>query len=289
MGALSRGWTLTKQSWAVLGSDRSLVIFPILATIFAVLAAGAIWLAAGIVTVALNGGIDNSGIDNDNSPAYLIASVATIYVSTFIAIFFNVALAACAVRSLRGEDTKVSEGMAAAFGRIGPILGWTLVAGTIGLVLRVLEDRAPLVARIAVWFVGAAWAVATFFVIPVIALEGLGPWRSLKHSVEVVKSRWGEGATGAAAITVITALIILPLGVIGCVGAYLLFSAGQVPLAILVGAVGVAAVMVVSIISSALNQIFRVAVYQYAATGQAPAGFDSQLVATAFGGRAHRG
>src|SRR5882757_9204329 len=111
MRAISRGWALTKQSWAVLRNDRSLVIFPILSTIFVVLAAGAIWLAAGIVTVALNNGTSN---DNDNSPAYLIASVATIYVATFIAIFFNVALAACAVRSLRGEDTKVAEGFAAA-------------------------------------------------------------------------------------------------------------------------------------------------------------------------------
>ena len=35
MGAISRGWELTKQSWAVLKNDRSLVIFPILSAIFA--------------------------------------------------------------------------------------------------------------------------------------------------------------------------------------------------------------------------------------------------------------
>ncbi len=99
----------------------------------------------------------------------------TLYVSTFIAIFFNVALAACAARSLRGEDTKVGEGLSAAMRRIGPILGWTLVAGTVGLILRILEDRFPIAGRIAVWIAGAAWAVATFFVIPVIALEGTGP------------------------------------------------------------------------------------------------------------------
>jgi hypothetical protein len=62
-------------------------------------------------------------------------------VSTFIAVFFNVALAACAVRSLRGEDTTVGEGIRAALQRIGPILGWTLVAATVGLILRLVEER----------------------------------------------------------------------------------------------------------------------------------------------------
>ena len=38
MGAISRGWALTKQSWAVLKNDRSLVIFPILSAIFAIIA-----------------------------------------------------------------------------------------------------------------------------------------------------------------------------------------------------------------------------------------------------------
>ena len=66
------------------------------------------------------------------------------------------------------------------------------------------------------------------------------------------------------------------------------FAVGLTPLAIAVGAVAVAAVIVVAIISSALNSIFRVAVYQYAATGQAPAAFDSRLVQTAFGASTRR-
>jgi hypothetical protein len=225
MGAISRGWALTKQSWAVLRNDRSLVIFPILSTVFAMIAVAVIWVPTVVVA-----GVFQDGTVNENNPAVGVAAVVTIYVSTFIAIFFNVALAACAVRSLRGEDTRVGEGLSAAMRRIGPIVGWTLVAGTVGLILRVLEERFPIAGKIAVWIAGAAWAIATFFVVPVIALEGTGP----------------------------------------------------TPLAIAVGVVVGAAVIVVAIISSALNSIFRVAVYQYAATGQAPAAFDSRLAQTAF-------
>ncbi|EUA89587.1 putative membrane protein [Mycobacterium ulcerans str. Harvey] len=116
---------------------------------------------------------DGQYID-EHDPVFYIAGLATAYVSTFIAIFFNVALAACAARSMRGEDTKVSDGVRAAMHRIGPILGWTLVATTVGLILRALEERMPLLGKIAVWLTGAAWAIATFFVIPVVALEGSG-------------------------------------------------------------------------------------------------------------------
>jgi hypothetical protein len=284
MGRIASGWALTKQSWAVLKNDRSLVIFPILSTIFAVIAVAAIMVPTAFIT-----GTYVNGTLEQNNPMYGVAAIAAIYVSTFVTIFFNVALAACAARSLRGEDTKVGEGLSAAMRRIGPIIGWTLVAGTVGLVLRILEERFPIAGRIAVWIAGAAWTVATFFVIPVIALEGTGPVRSLKRSVAVVRAKWGEGATGQVAISAVTGLIVFGVVLVGGAGVYALFSVGLTPVAIVVGAIAVSAVIVVAIISSALNSIFRVAVYQYAATGQAPASFDSGLVQSAFGARTRRG
>jgi Family of unknown function (DUF6159) len=119
MGRISRGWALAKESWEVLKRDRSLVVFPILSilsTIFAILA---------IVAVA-----QTLGGQPVSKPVYYFSGAAAAYVSTFIAIFFNVALAACALRSLRGEDTQVGEGLNAAVHRVVPILGWAVVATT---------------------------------------------------------------------------------------------------------------------------------------------------------------
>ena len=283
MERISRGWALTKQSWGVLKSDRSLVIFPKLSAIFALIAVAVIWLP----TASMSGVLAGEAI-NEHDPVYYIAAAATAYVSTFIAVFFNVALAACAVRSLRGEDTTVGERIRAAMQRLGPILGWTLVAATIGLVLRLLQDRIPLAAKIAVWIAGAAWAVATFFVIPVLALERSGPWQSIKRSVAVVKARWGEGATGTVAISAVTVLVVVIVMVGGAACAIVLFAAGLQQLAIAVIAIAVAAVIVVSIVSSALTEIFRVAVYQYAVTGATPGAFDNALLQNAFDGRTHQ-
>ena len=130
--------------------------------------------------------------------------------------------------------------------------------------------------------VGAAWAIATFFVIPVLAFEGTGPLRSLKRSSAVVKARWGEGATGAATIWIMTFLATVVIAIVGGLAGAGLIAIRLLPCGVLFLAATVAAVIVVSFISGALSQIFRVAVYQYALTGQTPGGFGGQLLQAAF-------
>ncbi|WP_424736636.1 DUF6159 family protein [Mycobacterium sp.] len=279
MGRISRGWALTKQSWQVLKSDKSLVIFPVLSTLFGILALVAIWAPV----VIARGVFEGRPVDK-HDPLFYIAGGVTAYVSTFIAVFFNVALTACAARSMQGEDTKIGEGVSAAVQRIGPILAWTFVATTVGLILRVIRDRVPAVGSIVAEIAGAAWAIATYFVVPVLAFEGSGPLPSLKRSSAVVKARWGEGATGAATISIVTFLATVAIAIVGGVCGGALVSIRLLPIGAAVLVATVAAVIVVSFISAALSQIFRVAVYQYAVTGQTPGGFDGQVLAAAFQG-----
>ena len=170
--------------------------------------------------------------------------------------------------------------------RIGPILGWTLVATTVYLILRALEKRLPLLGSIVAWLVDAAWSIATFFVIPVIAVEGSGPWQSLKRSSGIVKARWGESATGAVTLWVLAFVVTFVIALVGGVGSALLFGAGLQPLGVVVAAIAIAGIIIVSCAYSALTQIFRVAVYQYAVAGETPSGFDGELLQAAFEGAA---
>lgn len=285
MGKIERGKALTAQSWDVLKSDSSLLVFPVLSTIFGIVAMGIILVPTlglrGLQQVADNKHPMSYLIDT-RDPIHYIAVFGSLYVATFIAVFFNVALAACAVRSMRGEDTRVSEGLSAALGRIGPILAWTLVTTTVGLILRVLEERLPLAGRITAWIAGAAWAIATFFVVPVLALEGSGPLAALKRSAAVVKARWGEGATGAVIISAVSNFVVMAIVLVGVMGYFLLAKAHQPLVGAVIIAIAVAAFLAVMVVSSALNQIFRVAVYQFAANGTAPIGFDRRELEAAF-------
>ena len=277
MGRISRGWALTRQSWDVLTGDASLALFPILSTIFATLAMVSIWAP----TLITRGVFDHQTVER-NDPVVYAAGVASAYVSTFIALFFNVALAACAARSMRGEDTKVREGLAAAGRRIGSILGWTVVSTTFGLLLRAFENRVPLLGKIAAGIAGAAWGIATFFVVPVIALEGTGPLKSLQHSAAIIKARWGEGATGAATIGFVTVGFSFAIASVAIVGVVVLLEGGQAVLGYAVLAIAVVLMFGAAVVSATLSQIFRVAVYEYALSGQTPGGFAGQQLQAAF-------
>lgn len=136
--------------------------------------------------------------------------------------------------------------------------------------------------RIVADIAGAVWAIATFFVIPVLAMEGTEPIDSLKRSGAIVKARWGEGATGAVTIGVVTFLLNLLIVIVGVVGAVFLFAANLPVLGGSVLALAVTAVIIVSFVSTALNQIFRVALYQYAVTGSTSGGFERELLHSAF-------
>jgi hypothetical protein len=277
MGRFSRGWALTRQSWDVLRNDASLALFPLLSTIFASLAMVSIWAP----TLITRGVFDHQTVER-NDPVIYAAGIASAYVSTFVALFFNVALAACAARSMRGEDTRVRDGLAAAARRIGPILGWTVVSTTFGLLLRAFENRVPLLGKIVAGVAGAAWGIATFFLVPVIALEDTGPLRSLQHSAAIVKARWGEGATGAATISLVTIGVSFAIASVAIVGVVILLQGGQAVLGYLLLAVAVVLMFGVAVISATLSQIFRVAVYEFALYGQAPSGFNGPQLQAAF-------
>jgi hypothetical protein len=62
---------------------------------------------------------------------------------------------------------------------------------------------------------------------------------------------------------------------------FLAIGAGKAAL-LVVGAVLVVYLVALGLVQSTLQTIYQVAIYLYAANGEAPAGFDNQLVADAF-------
>jgi hypothetical protein len=271
-GRFSRGWQLTKASWRALRADRSLLAFPVIAGIASILVAAVLFAPAAVLS---DGG--------DRQAPLIAAAVIVAYVGTFIAVFCNVALAACAARSLDGEATSVGDGMAAARGRLGAIAVWAAIAATVGLVLRTLENAAEnnILARIALAFVGVAWGIATFFVVPVLALEGASGSAAFKRSTQLIRERWGEGVAGTFSIGgIVFLLAVLPAVALIALGVAAAGSAAAVAVALIVA--GVLVLVAAMIVGSALSMIFRTALYRYATEGRATGGFAQGELAAAF-------
>jgi hypothetical protein len=279
-GRIQRGWALAKQSFRVLRDDRSLLLFPIIA-VPAAIAATAIVMGPGIALYAA-----------DKQEAFLIGfGIVALYVLTFVTVFFNVALAAAASTGLSGGDSTVSEGLRAARSRLGVIAAWALVQTVVGLIISAIQSIASdnILGRILAGLMSFAWNAATFFVVPIIALEGIGPRDAFKKSVSVLRARWGEGVVGTASASGVVFLIaLLPLLGLGF-GGYLLVTSDQVVAGgVLLGLAGVVLIVAI-LIGGTVNAIFRVALYRFATDGAAVGGFDPAQMQAAFGPKRRRG
>jgi hypothetical protein len=278
-GKFARSWGLMKASAAVLRSDKALLAFPLLSGLCSLVVAASFLLPVALMAIAGDG----HAFDRERwTPATWLLMFAFYLVQYFVIVFFNTALAGCALRHLRGEPTRFSEGLALARSRWASILGYALIAATVGLVLRALQERLGLLGRLVVGLLGLAWTVATFLVVPVLASQDVGPVDAVKRSVELLKRTWGEnliGNVGLGAAFGLVTFVAMLLGALLIGGAVVLHSLPAVVIAVVVVVV---ALVLLSLVQASLQGIYAAALYRYAEGGEAGAGFESALLQGAF-------
>ncbi|HWX65948.1 MAG TPA: DUF6159 family protein [Rhodanobacter sp.] len=279
-GKFARSWALMKASATVLRSDKSLLVFPLLSGLCTLLVAASFLIPVAVMVI----GGEHAGQDfhqRMSAGAYLLM-FAFYLVQYFVIIFFQTALTGVALMHLRGEPTSVAAGFALARSRLPHIFGYALIAATVGLVLRMIQERLGLIGRLVVGFLGLAWTVATFLVVPILASEDVGPVDAVKRSVELLKRSWGENLIGNGGIGVVFGLLMLAAVLVGAVligGAFALQSVVAIVLAVTVVVLGF---ILLGLIQSSLQGIYAAALYRYAEAGEASVGFDQALLEQAF-------
>ena len=256
MGRIAAGWHLAKLSLRVVWSDGSLSALVVLGGI----ASGAVALAF-LVPAAVAYGIEEK----------VLAAVLTaigVYLATLVATYFAVALAAAAADVLDGRDGTVRGGMAAASRVTGSIAGWALVLTTVNLALQLLHERAGTLGSLLLGAATVAWTLATFLVVPTLALEGLGPLQALDRSAALFRAKWGEQLVGTASI----GLLFAVFGTVPALAlVFLGLASGSTPIAVACFVVGILAAVAAGVLGSAARSVFAVALYRYA-SGTGPTG-----------------
>lgn len=250
-GRMARGWRLTLAAWALIRRDPTMVSIALI---------GAGCGLAGAAAILYFSGYFSSPTHSRGGLA--LAAIIGLYPMTFLSVFFNVALAGAAAASFDGRPIGVREALGISWKRVGRIAQWSLLAAGVGLILEQIASRIPGAGRLASWLLGAAWSVATIFAVPLLALEGAGPLETAKESVNLIKSKWGEGITGLVSIGAWTVLVMVPVGILLGVGIGIRDqdpTAGAALIAIAVGAI-----LLVSALSLATRQVFSVVLYRYA-------------------------
>jgi len=284
----ANGWQLTKQSWQVLKLDKELLLFPVLSGIACLLVMASfavpLW-STGFIDTVLNeevvAGEGAGAAAQVNQVIGFAILFAYYFVNYFVIIFFNSALIACAIIRFKGGNPTLGDGLSAAMARLPQIAGWAFVAASVGLILRVIESRSEKFGAIIAGLLGMAWSAVTYFVVPVIVVEKAGPITAGKRSLAILRKTWGEALVSNFGIGLIVFLASL-VGAIPIVLGVMAMAAGMVPLGILGIAIGIVTILVVSLISAALNSIIIGALYLYAAEGSVPQAFDNDLFQSAF-------
>jgi hypothetical protein len=261
-------------------------VFPLLSTLAAVAVIASfvapLW-ATGTLESWMAAADPETGAVSTSDQVAMYATLFLFYFCNyFVIVFFNSALTACALKVVNGEVPTIGYGLSTAGKRLPQIIGWAFVSALIGVLLRIIENVHEKAGVIVAAILGTAWTALTYFAVPVLVMEGVGPITAIKRSLSTLKSTWGEALVGNFSMGFLAFLVLLPvLLVIGVLVAGA-FASGNTPMIVLAIAVGALVVMIAAAATSTADSVFKALLYNYATGKSVPDGIDQNLFQDAF-------
>lgn len=274
---LSRSWSLIKSSGSVLRKDKELLVFPLLSTIASILI-----VASFAIPLFTSGTLE--GLDRDDADRTLLAALGFLFYicQYFVMFFFNAALVGAAMIRLDGGDPTVADGLRIASSRFGSILGYALIAATVGMILRMIEERAGFIGRWIAGLLGIAFTLATFLTVPILVSRDIGPMEAVKESAALLKRSWGENIIGNAGIGITFMLFYLVIGTIGLLWVFAMAETENAVLIVSALVVTALAIGILALVQSALQGVYAAALYRFVAEGDVSDGFSQAQLQGAF-------
>jgi hypothetical protein len=265
MGRFARSLELVGQSFRLLMQDKELMVLPLVSGLVTAVVVATFFVGFGLSFALM-----------EHPQPLLALPIFLMYVATyFVGIFFHAAVIAGATERLHGGTPTLGSALSAAARRAGPILLWALIAATVGTLLQMIRGRGHIVERIVASILGAAWSLATFFIVPVLVLEDVSVRESFSRSLNLMRQTWGEAVVGTGGVGLVGFACWVGLGLVVA----LFVALNLVPVAVTVGVLGGITLLAGF---SALGAIYAASLYRYATTGSAGPGFDTATLAQAF-------
>ena len=269
-GNISNTIHLMKSCVNVLKKDKELVLFPIMAAICVIVLLGIIFSIGGLAF--------SDSPETQEGGIILLAIL--IFGANFIIVFFNSALISAALERLRGGDPNISSGLSHAFKHVHHIFLWSIIVTIMALIFAAIRSMGrnrgmmgQIMTELFASFLQAGWAMMTFFVVPIIVSENLGPISAIKRSSGLFKQTWGNQVAANFGFGIFQILAILASGAIGWI-----FGLVSPIFGMIVGFL--CASISVSIIYT-LEGIYKAALYEFA-MGEKPLEFEQQDLRTAY-------
>jgi hypothetical protein len=272
-------WQLLHCSALVLRTHPRLLVFPAVATV-CVLTIAAFFMTPLVALILSEGSVEKVDAAAQQYRGFFYLGGGLIYlVSTVIGTFFNVAFYHELMRAFAGEPISLQRGGRFALSRLGPILNWSLLAATVGLIIRAIEERLGWLGRIVLGVVGTTWSVAAVFAVPVIVRRPENnPLAVLRDSAAMLKRTWGETLVGFLGLHLAGAVVIagLVIGVVASIFVALLLHLGWIALGFMF--VSPFVMIAAAVLLSVATDVYRGALYVYASEGVVPSAYTEDLM-----------
>jgi len=271
IGRFRASWLLCKETFRFLKADPEVVAVPLVVGLVNLFLTGAIIFL--YVLLVYQGVIPNSEEITPTDYAF----VFILYIlSAFSVAITNAVIAHIVAVRARGGDATFGQGFSAAFAHLGVLLVWSVIAATVGLVLRVLSERSQTLGRIVIAVIGVAWSVLTYFVVQAIVLEGRSAPDGIKRSGLVFRSVWGESVVSNFSLGAIFLVVYIVI-ISGGIGLMLLFASSEFMLVAML-VLMMFTLFVTALVSSAMGSILKTLLFIYATNTGSVQGFDQELL-----------
>ncbi len=186
----------------------------------------------------------------------------------------------CAFIRLCGDDPVLADGFHIAWKRLPQIFTWSMLAATVGLLLRMVKGRNNFLGSLLSGVLGLGWRVASFFAIPVIVAEEKGAIDALKRSGQLVKKNWGEALTLEVDLSVLGYPAAIPTLAMIILAVYTAEFSPALSMVFII--IAVIYTFIISLVFSTLDAIAKAALYMFASGDQMPENFNNEILETMF-------
>ncbi len=268
IGKFAASKRIVIESWNILKHDREIMWFPVMSSILSFVIA---LVFAGIVFFTTAGSV-SGGV------AYYVIAFVYYLIMFFILNFFQAGVMIISHARFNGQDLGFKDGINGALSNSGKIFVWSLISATVGIILRIISDKSKIIGKIVAALLGAAWNIFTYFSLPSLIIGQKSIQDSFKESAAIIRKTWGEAIIVNFGVGLFFGIIIFAAIIIGALLAVLSHNPF---IALAVFVLVFLFIIAISIISSTLSIIFKLALYEYARTGVVPQGFSPEIVTNA--------
>jgi hypothetical protein len=209
--AIGRGWKLSKLSFSVIKADPELLVYVALMGIMSLATLSAM-NAPFILELEWAVVLDSAGDVSQLTSAGMAWYFAFYALLSIVVVFWNSAIVANSHMRLSGGDPTFVYGITKAFSRMHLIIIWGLISGTVGLLLKMVRNTnarnnknpgLQILFMIISWMFEVAWWIMTFFMIPLMIVEGRSIRESMTEGKEMMMKTFGTNIASGLGIQLI--------------------------------------------------------------------------------------